>query len=97
MLTSKKPNILHHLLLPPVTPVWTYLKDKNWHRCLVSEAKKNFFTVRLHAKGPAMALAYEDLRFAPRSDVSIVAEAASLDAPELELSNSSSFRNEIAD
>jgi Reverse transcriptase (RNA-dependent DNA polymerase) len=97
MLTSKKPNILHHLLLPAGTPVWTYLKDKKWHRCLVSEANKNFVTVRRHAKGPAMALAYEDLRIAPRSDVSIVAEAASLDDPELALSNSSSFRNEIAD
>jgi hypothetical protein len=44
-----------------------------------------------------MALAYGDLRLAPRSDVSIVSEAASLDAPELALSDSSSFRNEIAD
>jgi hypothetical protein len=44
-----------------------------------------------------MALSYEDIRIAPRKDVSIFAEAASLDAPELELSDSSSFRNEIAD
>jgi hypothetical protein len=43
-----------------------------------------------------MARAYEDLRIAP-SDVSIVAEAASLEAPELALSDLSSFRNEIAD
>jgi hypothetical protein len=94
MLTAKNPYILHHLLLPPGTPVWTYLKDKKWHRCLVAEAKQNFVTVRRHAKGPAMALAYEDLRLAPRSDVSIVAEAASLDAPELALPDSSSFGDE---
>jgi hypothetical protein len=50
MLTSKKPNILHHLLLSPGTSVWTYHKKKKWHRCLVSEAKENFFTVRRHAK-----------------------------------------------
>jgi hypothetical protein len=48
-------------------------------------------------KGPAMALAQEDIRLTPRSDLSIVAEAASLDAPDLALSDSSSFRNEIAD
>ena len=97
MLTSKKPNILHHLLLPSGTPVWTYLKDKKWHQCLVAEAKDNFVTVRRHAKGPAMALAYEDLRLAPRQEMSIVAESSALDAPELALSDSSSFRNEITD
>jgi hypothetical protein len=91
MLTAKKPFILHRLLLPRGTPVWTYLKDKKWHRCLVAEAKENFVTVRRHPKGPAMALAYEDLRLAPRNNVSVVAEAASLDAPELALPDSSSI------
>ena len=36
-----------------------------------------------------MALAYEDLRIAPRNDVSVVAEAASLDSPERAIPNSS--------
>ena len=89
MLTAKHPSVLNHLLLPPGTPVWTYLKDKTWHRCIVAEAKQHFVTVRRHAKGPAMALAYEDLRIAPRNDVSVVAEAASLDSPELAIPNSS--------
>ena len=44
-----------------------------------------------------MALAYEDLRLAPRQEISIVAESSALDAPELALSDSSSFRNEITD
>jgi hypothetical protein len=38
-----------------------------------------------------MALAYEDLRIAPSRDVSLVAEAAFLDSPELSLGNSSTF------
>ena len=40
---------------------------------------------------------HEDLRLAPRQEMSIVAESSALDAPELALSDSSSFRNEITD
>jgi hypothetical protein len=69
MLTAKHPSVLHHLLLQPGTPVWTYLKDNTWHRCVVAEAAQHFVTVRRHAKGPAMAPAYEDLRIAPRNDI----------------------------
>jgi hypothetical protein len=76
MLTAKHLSVIHHLLLPPGTPVWTYLKDKTWHRCIVAEAKQHFVTVRRHAKGLAMGLDYEDLQIAPRNDVSAVAEAA---------------------
>jgi hypothetical protein len=89
MLTAKHPSVLHHLLLPPGTPVWTYLKDKKWHRCIVAEAKQHFVTVRRHAKGPAMDLAYEDLRIAPRNEISVVAEAASLDSPGIAIPYSS--------
>jgi hypothetical protein len=35
----------------------------------VAGAKQHFVTVHRHAKGPSMALAYEDLRIAPRKDV----------------------------
>jgi hypothetical protein len=94
MLTAKQPYMLHQLLLPPGTPVWTYLKDKKWHRCIVAEAKKHFVTVRRNKTGPALSLAYEDLRIAPSRDVSIVAEAASLDAPELSLEHSQTFDHE---
>jgi hypothetical protein len=62
-----------------------------WHRCLVAEAKENFVTVRCYEKLPETALAHEDLRLGPRTDISIVAEFESLDAPELVLSDSLSF------
>jgi hypothetical protein len=89
MLTAIHPSVLNHLLLPPGTPVWKYLKDKTWHRCIVVEAKQHLVTVRRHKKGPAMALAYEDMRIAPRNEVSVFAEAASLDSPELAIPASS--------
>jgi hypothetical protein len=89
MFTAKHPSVLHHFLLPPGTPVWTYLKDKKWHRCIVAEAKQHFVTVRRHANGPSMALAYEDLRITPRNDISVAEEAASLNSPGLAISDSS--------
>jgi hypothetical protein len=73
--------------LPSGTAVWDFLKDRKWHKCQVAEAKQHFVTVRRHAKGPAMALAYEGLRIAPQQQLSIAAEAASLDAPELALAS----------
>jgi hypothetical protein len=83
MLTSKPQNVVHSALLPVGTSVWVFLKDRKWHKCQVAEAKQHFVTVRRHAKGPSMALAYEDLRIAPTQTMYISAEAASLDAPEL--------------
>jgi hypothetical protein len=67
--------------------VWDFLNDRKWHKCQVAEAKQHFFTVRRHAKGPSMALAYKDLRIAPTQSMFIAAEAASLDAPELAIAS----------
>jgi hypothetical protein len=52
-------------------------------------AKQNFVTVRRHAKGPVIALAYEELRIAPPIEISVVSEAASLDFTGLAIPDSS--------
>jgi hypothetical protein len=87
MLTSKQQNVVHAARLPMGESVWVLFKDRKWHKCQVAEAKQHFFTVRRHAKGPSMALAYEDLRIAPTQPMSIAVEAASLDAPELAIAS----------
>jgi hypothetical protein len=82
-LTSKQQNVVHSALFSAGKSVWVFLKDRMWQKCQVAEAKQHFVIVRSHAKGPSMALAYEDLRIAPTQSMSIAAEAASIDAPEL--------------
>jgi hypothetical protein len=77
MLTSKQQNVVNAAFFPAGKSVWVFLKDRKWHKCQVAEAKQHFVTVRRHAKGPSMALAYEDLRIAPTQPMSIAAEAAS--------------------
>jgi hypothetical protein len=63
-----------------------FFKDRKWQKCQVAEAE-HYVTVRRHAKVPSMALEYEDLGIAPTQTMSIAAEAASLDAPELAIAS----------
>lgn len=47
--------------------LWFFDKDKKWHEIKVRSTEPHFVTCRSKKKGPALKIAYEDIRLAPEN------------------------------
>ena len=85
LLHSHTPTITRPDLFHKSDPLWVYYKstkqneDNEWVKAHVIEASEHFITARRANKGPPMKVAYEDVRIAPRNELTDALLSCSLE------------------
>ena len=69
LLSSHKSTPICKSLLPSGRKIWFFDKDRKWHEIQVRSTEPYFVTCRRKKKGPALKIAYEDIRLAPDNSV----------------------------
>ena len=65
ILSSHKHPTVRKSVLAPGRKIWFFDKDEKWYQVQVKKAEDHFVTCRRKKKGPALKIAYEDIRLAP--------------------------------
>ena len=74
LLNSRAPNVVRRDIFIKDDPVWVFHRSskrterKEWLRATVVSAETHFLIARRSHRGPPMRVAYEDVRFAQRSE-----------------------------